>query len=140
MPVDLKGADELKEHIVTQEVPDSPFKHDIMKGQTVLITGGASGLGLEMARDFARHGANLIIMGRRQNFLDDAVEEIKKAFPGVVVDSFSGDVRSEESAKGAIAKAVAVGGGLDVLVNSAAGNFLSTAEMYAFKHFLKISS
>ena len=38
-----------------------------------LITGGGSGIGFEIARQLGKHGAKVVIMGRRQNFLDDAV-------------------------------------------------------------------
>ena len=52
-----------------------------LKGKTVLITGGASGIGLEAAQQFLAIGANVIITGRNQAKLDSA----KKLYPAITV-------------------------------------------------------
>lgn len=44
--------------------------------QTVLITGGATGIGLGMSTAFAAYGANVAVMGRRKNILDEAVAKL----------------------------------------------------------------
>lgn len=56
---------------------ESPFKGDIVKGKVALITGGGSGIGFEITREFGKHGAFVAIMGRRKSFLDSAVSSLR---------------------------------------------------------------
>ena len=51
----------------------SPFNSSLCKDRVVLVTGGATGIGFEIAYQFGKHGAKIIIMGRRQFYLDDAL-------------------------------------------------------------------
>lgn len=111
----------------------SPFKVDACKGRVALITGGGSGIGLGIARRLGEHGAKLVIMGRREEFLKNAQKELQAS--GIEVEIFAGDVRTEESAKQAVELAVSKFGRLDTLVNCAAGNFLSLAEEISTKGF-----
>ncbi|PKA62092.1 Peroxisomal 2,4-dienoyl-CoA reductase [Apostasia shenzhenica] len=52
---------------------ESPFKADILKGKVALVTGGGSGIGLEISTQLGKHGAAVAIMGRRLKVLDDAI-------------------------------------------------------------------
>eukprot|EP01062_Namystynia_karyoxenos_P025816 TRINITY_DN2022_c0_g1_i1.p3 TRINITY_DN2022_c0_g1~~TRINITY_DN2022_c0_g1_i1.p3 ORF type:complete len:331 (+),score=140.57 TRINITY_DN2022_c0_g1_i1:85-993(+) len=104
----------------------SPFRPEALEGRVALITGGASGIGLEIAREFGKHGAKVCIMGRRQAFLDGALERLR--FEGVTAAAVSADVRNPADCARAVRTAVELLGGLDILVNSAAGNFLAPAE------------
>jgi len=72
-------------------------------------------------------------MGRRDAFLKDAIEVLSKE--GIKATHIAGDVRNPQDAKAAVAKAKACFGRLTVLVNGAAGNFLSTAETLSPKGF-----
>jgi len=83
-----------------------------VKGKTVLITGGASGIGLESARQFLAEGAKVIITGRNQDKLDLA----RKNFPELV--TIKSDVEKEEDAV-ALFEKVAFLGGIDILYNNA---------------------
>lgn len=56
----------------------SPFRPDLLRGQVALITGGSSGIGLEIARQLGLHGAKIAISGRRRNVLDEACEDLKR--------------------------------------------------------------
>jgi uncharacterized oxidoreductase len=83
-----------------------------LNGKTVLITGGASGLGLESAKQFLQKGANVIICGRNQKKLDSA----KKLLPAVTI--INCDVADVESSKLLFNQIKALGG-IDILYNNA---------------------
>lgn len=97
-----------------------------MKGQTVIITGGGSGIGKAMAQKFAKEGANVVITGRNAERLKSAKNEIE-TFDGQVLD-FQMDVRIPEQAQAMVEAAKERFGKIDVLINNAAGNFICAAE------------
>ncbi|XP_057795206.1 peroxisomal 2,4-dienoyl-CoA reductase [(3E)-enoyl-CoA-producing]-like [Salvia miltiorrhiza] len=105
---------------------ESPFKGDAVKGKVALLTGGGSGIGLEIATQFGKHGASVAIMGRRKNVIDGAVSALRSL--GITAVGFAGDVRKQEDARRAVEETVRHFGKLDILVNAAAGNFLVSAE------------
>jgi len=84
-----------------------------LKGKTILITGGASGIGLEAAKQFSEIGAKVIITGRNQERLDAA----KKQLPNLI--AIKSDVSAEEDVKSLFNK-VSQLGGIDILYNNAA--------------------
>ena len=57
-----------------------------LEGKVALITGGNSGIGLASAKAFAREGAHVVITGRRQDALDDALKEIGSGAAGIQGD------------------------------------------------------
>ncbi|WP_439697849.1 SDR family oxidoreductase [Mucilaginibacter sp. AW1-7] len=83
-----------------------------LKGKTVLITGGASGIGLEAAKQFLANGASVIITGRNQEKLDEA----KKLYPAIM--AFKSDVSDAGDAQ-KLFKQVQQLGGIDILYNNA---------------------
>jgi NAD(P)-dependent dehydrogenase (short-subunit alcohol dehydrogenase family) len=105
------------------------FDPKILSGRSILVTGGGSGLGLAMASAFAAHGARVAIAGRRRERLEAAAKEIAAgAREGGEVALFPGDIRIAEEAARVVAEAAERFGGLDGLVNNAAGNFLAFSE------------
>jgi short-subunit dehydrogenase involved in D-alanine esterification of teichoic acids len=56
------------------------FKDDLLKGKRILITGGGTGLGKEMATHFAKHGAEIFICGRRENVLKETANALTEAY------------------------------------------------------------
>ncbi|MCX6129121.1 MAG: SDR family oxidoreductase [Proteobacteria bacterium] len=104
----------------------SPFRPDILKGKVAFITGGGSGINFGIAKALAQHGADIAMMGRREEVLQSACQELSKL--GVRTFYKSGDVRNAESCQSAIEAAVEKLGLLDILVNGAAGNFLCPPE------------
>ena len=52
------------------------FKDNLLKNKSILVTGGGTGLGKEMATHFASLGAKIYICGRRENVLKDTADEI----------------------------------------------------------------
>ncbi|MEZ2336908.1 SDR family oxidoreductase [Mucilaginibacter sp. RCC_168] len=83
-----------------------------LKGKTVLITGGASGIGLESAKQFLINGANVIITGRNQGKLDEA----KKLYPAIT--AIKSDVSDADDAQ-KLFNQVQQLGGIDILYNNA---------------------
>jgi len=117
---------------------DSPFKHDVLQGKVALITGGASGIGYEITRQLALHGSSVCIMGRRIDVLKAAVQSLvdDNKIAQNRVSYVQGDVRNAADCVNAVEHtAKTFNDGLDILVNCAAGNFLSPAEDLSPKGF-----
>ncbi len=89
----------------------SPFD---LTGQTALITGGGTGLGLGMARCFVAAGAQVILVGRREIELKKACEEIGRNASILV-----GDITQLKSAPILAEQAEHIGGPVSILVNNA---------------------
>ena len=102
------------------------FLSDLLEGKTAIVTGGGTGLGKSMAARFVELGANLTICGRRQQVIDEAVNELKKT--GAAVRGVKCDVRDGEQVSQMVNEAVSEFGSIDVLVNNAAGNFICPTE------------
>jgi len=100
---------------------ESPFRPDILSDRVVLCTGGASGIGYEVVRQLGQHGAAVCIMGRREEFLRDAVSALQSE--GIRAAYSQGDVRKPADCARAVETTVSSFGSLNVLVNSAAGMF-----------------
>jgi NAD(P)-dependent dehydrogenase (short-subunit alcohol dehydrogenase family) len=101
------------------------FKDDLLKGKSILITGGGTGLGLAMSHQVARFGADIWIAGRRQEKLDQAKQELESH--GTTVRTASCDIRDPESVEEMLST-IWSEGPLDALVNNAAGNFAAPSE------------
>jgi len=112
---------------------ESPFRADVLRGKSALVTGGGSGICFEIAAQLARHGAHVAIMGRRREVLDKAVAALRSE--GLRAVGFQGDVRNQEDAARVLASTVEHFGKLDILVNGAAGNFLASPEDLTPKGF-----
>lgn len=106
------------------------FEKDLLQGRTILITGGGTGLGRSMALRFAELGATLFLVGRREDPLKQTVSDIRAK--GARAAYACADVRDFGAVEAAIAAAEkefgAPFGGIDTLVNNAAGNFLARTE------------
>ncbi|GAE25136.1 glucose 1-dehydrogenase [Halalkalibacter wakoensis JCM 9140] len=97
-----------------------------MKGKIVIVTGGSNGMGKAMAKRFAEKGAYVTISGRNQEKLEQARREIE-TFDGQVLP-FVMDVRDIQQVDQMVTETIEKFGGIDYLVNNAAGNFLVPAE------------
>ncbi len=100
------------------------FKDKLLDGKHILVTGGGTGLGREMAEDYLRLGARIRICGRRKGVLDDTAAELM-ARHGGSVKTHAVDIRDAAAVDQMIADIWADGGALTGLVNNAAGNFIS---------------
>ncbi|KAG1676064.1 hypothetical protein FOA52_014929 [Chlamydomonas sp. UWO 241] len=104
----------------------SPFKGDVLAGKAALVTGGSSGIGMEIARQLGLHGAAVFITGRRKDVLEAACAALRAE--GIAATGLPGDVRQVESCDRWVAEVARQFSRIDILVNCAAGNFLATAE------------
>ncbi len=97
-----------------------------MQGRSYLVTGGGSGIGAAIAEQLAARGAAVAVSGRRRERLDEVVGRIAAAGGRAVAVPL--DVRDPEQVQAGVEEAVSQLGGLDGLVNNAAGNFVCPAE------------
>jgi len=97
----------------------SPFRPDVLADKRILVSGGGSGLGKEIARGFAQHGATVYICGRREGVLAETAAEL-----GPNVIPLGCNLRDPDSiAK--MAERIWQDGPLTGLVNNAAANFIA---------------
>lgn len=100
----------------------SPFD---FSSKTVFVAGGTSGINLGIAHAFARAGARLAVISRKQDKVDAAVAELK-GHGGAVV-GWAADVRDAAAIETVLKDTHAQLGNIDVLVSGAAGNFPAPA-------------
>jgi NAD(P)-dependent dehydrogenase (short-subunit alcohol dehydrogenase family) len=96
----------------------------ILKDKIVIITGGSSGMGLYMAKKLAEDGAKVVITGRDETKLANALQKIKGGNDDLAVHCISMDVRKPEDVERMKNETINVFGRIDCLVNNAAGNFI----------------
>lgn len=89
------------------------------KGKTVLITGASSGIGRESAMQFARRGADLFLVARRQNLLEKISSDIAAKYDGIRAVPYSCDVSQKDRVSRMADDALARFGDVDILVNNA---------------------
>ncbi len=98
----------------------------LLDGKCAWVTGGGTGLGRAMALRFASLGAKVAVCGRREEPLVETVEAVRAG--GGTATHGTCDVRDPDAVDAALAHVVDELGGVDILVNNAAGNFLCPSE------------
>lgn len=86
--------------------------------KVVVVTGGGSGIGLALAKGFARNGAHLLLIDINAQAMADAKGELQEAFPNSRVECFQASVADEDAVEAAFAHAKACFGRIDVLLNN----------------------
>lgn len=117
----------------------SAYKEEMLRdgaldGKVIVITGGGTGLGKSMGTYFSKLGANLVITSRKQEVLDATAKEIFD-LTGNKVLGIPCDVRDYEQVKQVVAATYDTFGKADVLLNNAAGNFVSPTERLSANAF-----
>ncbi|GAB6931287.1 SDR family oxidoreductase [Paenibacillus sp. JCM 10914] len=102
------------------------FADHLLQDKVILITGGATGLGRAMSEKFAQLGAKIAMCGRRAEVLEQTAAEMSQL--GCEVWYHTCDVRDPAQITQFIDAAEAHYGTIDVLINNAAGNFISPTE------------
>ncbi len=103
------------------------FQAQLLRGKRILVTGGGSGLGLEISEKYLELGAEVHICGRRESILDEAAQSLMKRHGGTVKPHVT-DVRDADAVEAMVERIWKEGGPLDGLVNNAAGNFVSRTQ------------
>ncbi|MBB88339.1 MAG: SDR family oxidoreductase [Abyssibacter sp.] len=111
----------------------SVLKPDLFAGQTVVVTGGGSGIGRCTAHELAALGAHVVVTGRTQSKLDTVVGEIIDDGGAASAQAF--DIRDDDAVKAAIQAIVTARGAIHGLVNNAGGQFPSPAMMISKNGF-----
>ncbi len=127
--------------------PSEIYAPDLLDGRVVLVTGGGTNLGREAARELLAAGASVVIAGRREEVLAEAVDDLAAddaaalggpgPGPGTApappaaaprISSVTGDIREAADRERILATTVERHGRLDVLVNNAGGQYFVPAE------------
>jgi NAD(P)-dependent dehydrogenase (short-subunit alcohol dehydrogenase family) len=110
------------------------LRDDALKGKTIVVTGGGSGLGKSMGTYFLELGANLVITSRNLEKLEATAKEMEETTGGKVLP-VACDVRNYDEVEAMVKASVEKFGQVDVLLNNAAGNFISPTERLSANAF-----
>jgi NAD(P)-dependent dehydrogenase (short-subunit alcohol dehydrogenase family) len=106
----------------TQTYKTSMLREGALEGKVSIVTGGGTGLGKAMAKEFARLGSNVAIASRKMEVLEEAADEISQF--GTKVLPISLDIRKPDKVQGFIDQVTNEFKQINILVNNAAGNFI----------------
>src|ERR1051325_3732388 len=110
------------------------LKDGSLKGKTIIITGGGTGLGKSIGKYCCELGANLIITSRKMDVLEKTASEFREQTITEVL-AVKCDVRNYEEVESMLNAAVTKFGRVDALLNNAAGNFIMPTERLSPKAF-----
>lgn len=110
------------------------LRDDALKGKTIVVTGGGSGLGKAMTKYFLELGANVAITSRDIEKLKTTASELEKETGGTCLP-IQCDVRHYDQVEAMLAEVLKTFGKVDVLLNNAAGNFISPTERLSANAF-----
>jgi NAD(P)-dependent dehydrogenase (short-subunit alcohol dehydrogenase family) len=103
------------------------FKNDELKDKVIVVTGGGSGLGKSMTRYFVQLGAKVVITSRNLEKLKKTANELKDETGGDIL-AVRCDVRNYTEVEEMLNSTISEFGKADILLNNAAGNFISPTE------------
>jgi citronellol/citronellal dehydrogenase len=118
---------------VTDSRYRSVFHPDLFAGQTIIVTGGGSGIGRCTGHELAALGANVVLIGRKQDKLERVCGEIEE--DGGKACFFPLDIRDEDAVKTTVQAIATTHDCVEGLVNNAGGQFPSPAEAISQKGF-----
>ncbi len=110
----------------------------MLKGKKAIITGGTRGIGFAVARKFLSNGADIAVLGSRQETVDKALELLCAEFPESRIIGMCPDLTDYAQVEKAISDAAAHLGGIDILVNNAGISAREPIESYDPNDFKKI--
>jgi len=107
-----------------------------LTGRTAIVTGGSRGLGKEMAEGLAEAGAAIVLCARRQEWLDETVDEFSTR--GFKVRALVADVSNKDDVQNVVDDAVAEFGRIDILVNNAGTSWGAMPEDMPLEKWQKV--
>jgi NAD(P)-dependent dehydrogenase (short-subunit alcohol dehydrogenase family) len=107
-----------------------------LSGRVALVTGGATGLGLQMATGLAEMGAHLILCARKVERCEQAAAELEKL--GVKTLAMACDVKNPVAVESVVGAAVAKFGRIDILINNAGTSWGAPVEEMKLEHWNKV--
>ncbi len=110
------------------------LRDDALLGKVIVVTGGGSGLGKAMTKYFLELGANVVITSRDLEKLQNTATELEQDSNGKCL-AVQCDVRHYDQVENMLKQALATFGNVDVLLNNAAGNFISPTERLSANAF-----
>jgi NAD(P)-dependent dehydrogenase (short-subunit alcohol dehydrogenase family) len=110
------------------------LRDDALRGKTIVVTGGGSGLGKAMSTYFLELGANVVITSRNIEKLENTAKELEEKTGGTVLP-VQCDVRNYDEVEAMVQASVDKFGVVDGLLNNAAGNFISPTERLSANAF-----
>lgn len=119
---------------MSEQYMQGMLRDDALKGKRIVVTGGGTGLGRSMATYFSKLGAQVAITSRRLEVLQKTAEEMSTE-SGNKVYPIQCDVRDYDQVEAMRDAAIEAMGGVDVLLNNAAGNFISPTERLSHRAF-----
>ncbi|QIX60015.1 SDR family oxidoreductase [Hymenobacter lutimineralis] len=111
------------------------LRDNALQGKTIVVTGGGTGLGRAMTTYFLQLGANVTISSRKLDVLEKTAAELRELTGNANVLAVQCDVRKYDEVEAMLQRTIAEFGGVDVLLNNAAGNFISPTERLSHKAF-----
>ncbi|MGS2761706.1 SDR family oxidoreductase [Sinomicrobium sp. M5D2P9] len=113
---------------------DKMLRDDALKGKNIVVTGGGSGLGKAMTKYFLELGARVAITSRNLEKLQLTAKELEEETGGTCL-AVQCDVRYYEQVESMLQQVINAFGKVDVLLNNAAGNFISPTERLSANAF-----
>lgn len=110
------------------------LRDDALKGKVIVVTGGGSGLGKAMTRYFMELGAKVAISSRDLEKLQTTAKELETETGGTCL-AVQCDVRHYDQVEAMLQEVLKAFGKVDVLLNNAAGNFISPTERLSANAF-----
>ena len=117
-----------------QQYKTSMLKEDSLKDKVIVITGGGTGLGKAMGKYFVELGANIVIASRKMDVLEATAKELSKGNDQTILP-VQCDVTDYSSVENLLNASIDKFGRVDVLLNNAAGNFISPTERLSNRAF-----
>jgi citronellol/citronellal dehydrogenase len=114
-------------------MPNMRFAPDLLGGQVALVTGGGTGMGRATAIEMARCGADVVVLGRRAEPIEDCAKIIREL--GRKAVAIPTDIRLPDQIDAAMHRIKGEFGRLDILVNNAGGQFVTPARELNNKGF-----